>query len=202
MSSANWFNGTADVVWNNNDFAVFAGNPGVVELSTGINAGSVTFNTANYTLANDTTGSVSFGCDVSGIFSIGGTADISLTGDVQGALTKVGSDILTLGGSVDNWGLGATVDSGTLVLAKDPSSANPDVHAIGGGGLTINGGIVQLAGSGGDQIWNGAGVTVSGGTFDLNGRSENFNGLNFQSAGSLVNVADRIGVVELTELSA
>ena len=58
MSSANWFNGTADVVWNNNDFAVFAGNPGVVELSTGINAGSVTFHTANYTLANDTTGSV------------------------------------------------------------------------------------------------------------------------------------------------
>jgi autotransporter-associated beta strand protein len=61
------------------------------------------------------------------------------------------------------------------------------VHAIGGG-LTINGGTVQLAGMNGDQIYDAAGVTVNAGTFDLNGTSETIASLN-GSGGTVTNTS-------------
>src|SRR5262249_16311915 len=99
-------------------------------------------------------------------------------------LVKVGSGSLTLTGTQDNGGEQAIVNGGVLVLAKDPSSTSPDVHAAGR--LTINGGTAELAGSGGDQISNGdpAGPSFNGsGAFDLNGRSETIGGLS--GAGTL-----------------
>ena len=72
--------------------------------------------------------------------------------------------------------------AGTLVLAK---ASGPAVHALGGGGLSINGGTAQLAGSGSDQIYDFATVTQSAGTFDFNGQSETFESLN--GAGTLTN---------------
>ena len=112
----------------------------------------------NITLAGDTT--------------IGGTGDIPLGGAVTGnghGLTKVGNNTLTLSGSTDNSGVFLTVNAGTVVLAKTSSAS---VHAIGVNGLTINAGAVQLGGTGGDQINDGAAVEVNGGTFSMNGRSE------------------------------
>jgi fibronectin-binding autotransporter adhesin len=77
---------------------------------------------------------------------------------------------LTLGGSGDNSGFGLTVNAGTVLFAKTNSASG---HAIGGPGVTINGGLVQLTGTGGDQIYDHAGgLRVNAGTFDLNGRSE------------------------------
>ena len=55
-----------------------------------------------------------------------------------------------------------TVTAGTLVLAKVNSSGS--LNAIGGGGLTVNGGgLAQLGGTGGNQFYNWAGVTVASG---------------------------------------
>ena len=51
-------------------------------------------------------------------------------------LDKIGSGTLTIGGSNDNVNLGATVESGLLILAKQSSA---DVHAIGSY-LTIDSG--------------------------------------------------------------
>jgi fibronectin-binding autotransporter adhesin len=112
----------------------------------------------NVTLAGDTT--------------VGGTGDIPLSGAVTGnghTLTKVGNNTLTLSGSTDNSNLGVVVNAGTVVLAKSSAAS---VHAIGVNGLTINAGAVQLGGTGGDQINDGAAVEVNGGTFSMNGRSE------------------------------
>ncbi len=70
-----------------------------------------------------------------------------------------------------------TVNSGTMIFGKTSSGS---VHSAGGV-IAVNGGTLQLGGSGGDQIYNGAAayngtgptVTVQGtGAFDLNGQSE------------------------------
>jgi autotransporter-associated beta strand protein len=97
-------------------------------------------------------------------------------GDNNLALIKTGAGALTLSGGGDNHFLRATVNSGTLILAK---SSGTDVHALGGSGtaLTVNqGGSVQLAGTGDDQIYDTSNVALNG-TLDLNGHSENFDGL-------------------------
>src|SRR5205823_6317457 len=59
------------------------------------------------------------------------------------------------------------------------------VHAIGGGLFIQGGGLsfVQLAGSGNDQIYDGANVTISSGSLDLNGRNEIVDALSMQGAG-------------------
>ena len=86
-------------------------------------------------------------------------------------LVKTGTGTLTLSGSDDNSGFGAVVHEGTLVLAKS-SGDDPDVHAIGGGGITMDGGTVRLAGTGDSQIYYWGVVSVSGsGVFDLNGQT-------------------------------
>jgi autotransporter-associated beta strand protein len=129
-------------------------------------------------------------------FSVGGNgSNITLSGSVNSlpafVLTKVGNNTLTLNGTTDNSNLGATVNSGTLVLAKT-SSHSPDVHAIGQATLTANGGTIQLGGSGGDQIFDLGSVAVTSGGFETNGRSETFATLSLQgtgigNAGALVN---------------
>ena len=61
---------------------------------------------------------------------------------------------------------------------------------IDGGGLTVVGATVKLSGSGGEQIYDGALVTMNSGTFDLNGLSEtvgNFTG----TGGTVMNSAAR-----------
>ncbi|RYD77254.1 MAG: PEP-CTERM sorting domain-containing protein, partial [Verrucomicrobiaceae bacterium] len=120
-------------------------------------------------------------------------------------LVKNGSGHLYLSGSGDNGAGTLVVNEGLVSLAK--SSTN-GVHAAGGGtSLTINGGTARLGGnftnvgaSGNntppadtptnyvDQIYYQATVALNAGTFDLNGRSESFNGLT-GAAGEITNSA-------------
>ena len=116
-------------------------------------------------------------------FSLDGTGDMTLgqaithTGSGGYTVIKNGANTVTFSGSTANSLAGLTVNSGTLMLAKtNVNSANTS--------FTINGGTVQLGGSGGDQIANGATVTVaSGGVFDLNGQNETIGGLNLAGTG-------------------
>jgi|GEM_PF-2556948 len=101
------------------------------------------------------------------------TDSITVTNTITNAggnpSVAVNSGTVTLGGSQDNAGAAATVTNATLILAKASSAT---AHAIGTG-LTINtGGLAQLGGSGGDQIYNSATVTLNGGTYDMAGQSE------------------------------
>ncbi|MDZ7615410.1 MAG: autotransporter-associated beta strand repeat-containing protein [Patescibacteria group bacterium] len=127
-----------------------------------------------------------------GSYSVGGTGNITLTGNVRGSLTKVNNNTLILAGTIDNAGLGVTLDAGTLFLAKTSSSG---VHAIGGSTLTINNGtLVRITGTGGDQIYIGGDVQLNNGTFDLNGNSEGFDRLDGLATGTIVNNASGTAV--------
>ncbi len=100
--------------------------------------------------------------------------DITLSGPVDGygmaSVIKTGSHSLILSGSENNVGLGLAVDQGTVELSKSSSSS---VHSVENT-ITLNGGTVQLAGTGGDQIHNSV-INVAGsgaGTLDLAGNNE------------------------------
>ena len=92
-----------------------------------------------------------------------------------------------------------------MVRSSSPrrAAAHPDVHAIGQPGLTINGGLAQLGGTGGDQIFDLAPVTITSGAFDTDGLSETFATLNLQGTGiggtgALVNSAAASSTITVT----
>ena len=74
-----------------------------------------------------------------------------------GTLVKVGAGTLTLSGTADNSYVALNVSNGVVVLGKTSTGS---VHAIGGG-ITLNGGTVQLNGVGIDQINNASLVTLN-----------------------------------------
>ncbi len=124
-----------------------------------------------------------------------------------GTLVKVGTGTLTLSGTGDNsYGL-LNISNGTVVLAKNSTGS---VHA-NGGGVILNGGALQLGGTGGDQIFNSVVVTMNGGTFDLAGQVETIGGLtgnggtNTDSSGGggtlTVNVANNTAVTNASTLT-
>lgn len=108
-----------------------------------------------------------------GDLAVTGSASTTFSGAlVQTSLVKSGSGTLTLVGSTDNNGAYASVTGGTLVLAKNSSST---VHALGTAQAhrIASGGALRFGGTGGDQIYDGATLNLeSGGTLDLNTRSE------------------------------
>ncbi len=138
---------------------------------------------------------------LTGATTVGGTGDVTINGNgaiTMGSpqtLTKIGGNTLTLANAsgVDNQNLILQANGGTTVLAK--SGSGTGVHAVGG--LSVgNSATVQLAGSGGYQIYQGAIVTVSsGGVLDMNGQDQTVsgggsltvNGTGISSSGALVN---------------
>jgi fibronectin-binding autotransporter adhesin len=166
----------------------------------------------NGALINSSANPASYAGTVSlnGPTTIGGSGQITLSGSVNGftnTITKIGNNTLILSGATNNGpdvsGLGVVVNAGTVVLAKTGSGSPNDVHAIGQSGLTINGGIAQLGGTGGDQIFDGASVSVASGTFDAAGQSETFFGLSLAGTGiagngALLNSASGASVITPT----
>ena len=102
-----------------------------------------------------------------------GPADVDLswpapiTGSSQW-LAKRGAGTLLLNGTVDNNSLRVQVSEGLLVLAKT-NSVGAHAAALD---AAVYGGTMKLAGTGGDQIFDGSALTVEGGLFDMNGLSE------------------------------
>ena len=74
-STANWWNGSADVTWKDNsangtNTAVFPGSAGTVTLSTSLSASNLQFSTAGYTLSGSGTLTLGAGgIDASGVAS-------------------------------------------------------------------------------------------------------------------------------------
>ena len=90
------------------------------------------------------------------------------------AFVVVNSGTVFLGGAGDNSGTLAMVNNGgTLVLGKASGST---AHALGSSSSIAAGGVMQLGGSGGDQIFQNAYLTNNG-TFDLAGLNEGINGM-------------------------
>ena len=122
-------------------------------------------------------------------YHVAGTGDINFSGVVYGYgmadLIKSGSNTLTLSGLEGNVGLGLVVNDGTVILDKSSSSS---IHAVNDN-ITLNGGTIQLSGTGGDQIADTASIIVSAAsTFDLNGNNETIAALE-GSGGTITNSA-------------
>ena len=126
--------------------------------------------------------------------AITATNTISASGGIPNL--QINSGAVTLGGSSDNPGAIATVNTdATLVLGKISSAS---VHALNG--ATVNpGGNLQLAGSGGNQINDSASVTLAGGAFDLAGQTETLTAVN--GFGLLTNSTGN-GVLNLAGLAS
>jgi fibronectin-binding autotransporter adhesin len=114
------------------------------------------------------------------VLTVSGTAganDTTFSGIIEDgigtvALTKAGSSTLTLAGSSANTYTGSTsVQDGTLVLAKTAAIAVPGNLTIGDGTGAPGTAVVQLDGTGGNQIANSSDVAIdSDGRLDLNGQ--------------------------------
>lgn len=126
-------------------------------------------------------------------FTIGGPGNLT-TYNIAGTttiftVTKEGAGQLTFGGAADNGYLAFVANAGTTVLAKTPSSIS--IHAVGGGFRMEGSAIVQLAGTGGDQIIDSNDATLNGSSIlDLNGRSESINNLVGVAAAKVYNTAN------------
>ncbi len=99
---------------------------------------------------------------------------------VAGLLNKTGPGTLSLSGTLDNGSLTVLVTAGTVNLDKVSGTGSRAVAGVtnDAAALVINGGVVRITGTGGDQIFNPSSVVVNGGgTFDFNGQSETFDAL-------------------------
>jgi fibronectin-binding autotransporter adhesin len=194
----------AAYTFNSGPFVLTSG--GTIQLASTFTGSNITetFNTpltleGNYTFANNATntgdvltfgGAISSGVAGTQTLSVSCSDAVTINGAIGGgsgtiALSKGGNGTLTLGGSGDNTGLAVFVNGGGTVLLAKTSSAS--VHAVGSGGLTINGGAVQLSGSGGDQISDSATVTINNnGVFTLAGQNETIGGLSGTSSAAVV----------------
>ena len=162
-----WWDGAANVVWNNAtpDSAVFgtgSGAAGVISNSLPITVGNVTFNSAgsgNYTLSSSVANTVTLSGSPTITANVNAALNVVLAGT---AFTKEGGGQLSLRPGANNTYAGTTiVNNGTLALNSSSGS-----RVLIPGDLTINAGAtVTNTGSTG-PIADTATVTVnSGGTY-------------------------------------
>ena len=145
------------------------------------------------------TGNVHFSGGFGDDLTVQGIGDLTLSGGFSGSflckLVKIGPNTVELTGNSNN-STSLRVSDGVVRLAK---TSHATVHAADT--VTVDGGTVQLAGTGGDQI--SFAVDVDSGTFDTNGRSETMGTLTLRGsgiggAGALVNAAGGDSVITTT----
>jgi autotransporter-associated beta strand protein len=104
---------------------------------------------------------------------IGGTGDITfatithVNGSAQFDVTNVNTGVIDLAGTVDNGYMNMHVAAGTVILDKTGAVGQRATSA-----LFVEGGTAKLGGTTGDQIYDGNALTMTSGTFDLNGQTE------------------------------
>ena len=197
-TSTNWALNGSDTDWGTTYVNVASigdgGTAGTITLGSNINlltGSGITFNAG-------VTGSylITYSSNYQFLAVNGGTATITVNaaaaeidaglGDSSGPTTIVvaGTGILTLGGATNDSYLQLNVDSGSTVVLDKTSGGG--VNAVA---ATTIYGTLQLAGTGGDQIYNGNtsvhaySTLEGGGVFDMNGRSETINGITVNNGG-------------------
>jgi autotransporter-associated beta strand protein len=144
-----------------------------------------------FTFTNDTTKLLTLAGSVSTTATTGtkavtiaGSGNTTISGNITNgpggtvAITKNGAGTLTLTGN--NTASNALVVNAGLVILNSSTGFAFTGGSTVGQGLTINGGTVRIDGTNGNQLahsQNGQIVTLAGGTFDLNGKSETVFGI-------------------------
>jgi autotransporter-associated beta strand protein len=141
-ASANWYNGTSDVTWQDNsalgiNTAVFGGTAGIVTLNSSVSASNLLFNTTGYTISGS--GALTLGAggiNAASLTSGATTVGVGLVLPVVQEAWQVGSGgTLNINGAVTR-DVGATVDFSPLgINTASPSLAN-DADGIVGGWAT------------------------------------------------------------------
>ncbi len=96
--------------------------------------------------------------------------------------TLNGAGTVSFSGADNNTNLAMSATAGTVQLGKTSSST---VHALDSG-LTVGGALVQLTGTGRDQVYSNSALTVNSGRLDLNGKTNACDALN-GSGGAITN---------------
>ncbi len=192
--SINWWDGTADVIWNNAtpDNATFGAGSGAaatvtVPTVTTNSVGNITFNAAGssgYNLAagSSTTSKINLvGTPTltvaSGVFA---TNLVVLSGT---SFTKLGAGTLVLKPGAANVNAGPTiVGAGTLVIGTTTG------RLVIPGNLTITNGATVVMGAS-EQIADTGIVTVDGGTYDSGGKSETIGGFVLDNGGQVLSAS-------------
>ncbi len=145
-STADWWNGTADVAWSNTAGAdaVFAGTGGTVTLGTGSTAPELIFTTTGYSLTGNTLTLADAG-DIS--VASGATDTVNSTIAGNSGLMVIGGGTLSLTGTNTFTG-GTTISGGTLLVDGIAGSVTVDSGGtLGGtgtvGALSVSGGTVD-----------------------------------------------------------
>jgi len=128
-------------------------------------------------------------------FDLNGSGSFNVSSVITGSgFTKSGSGTLTLnGGSTNTYSGTATVQSGTLELARTAGTT------VLTGDVDLEGGTLLLAAS--NQIANGAGLTLDGGTLSTNGFDETLGTLTFSSS-STINLGGGASLLSFADSSA
>ena len=128
------------------------------------------FNDGGALINNGTAGSAwGGGIDLGSNSTIGGSAPLTLSGNISGnfGLTKAGTGTLTLSGS-NTYSGGTTVDDGIISVANGSALGSGSTTVASGGTLDLNGVAVGLSGNetltlNGDGFNNGGALFNSGG---------------------------------------
>ncbi len=168
-TTANWWDGSADVVWPNsgtdND-AIFGGTAGNVTVSS-VTANDVTFSSSGYILSgastltlNGTTPTIT--TNAGSPATIGNATDTVLAGSA--GLVKAGTNTLTISGSaVNTFTGGLNVKAGTLALNLN-NLATPTNLINSGNSLSLGGSTLAVTGkSTGDTVQSFAGTNAASG---------------------------------------
>ncbi len=178
-TSANWFDGTADVVWNNanNDIAVFAGSTGgiVSAVNTGITAGGINFTTDGYTVQNNSVtlsgGQVSVGSGLTATFasSLAGNSGLPMNGPGTLVLSSAGNTYTgatSINGGTLRQGVANAIPAASAVFLSNGAGATLDLNNFNDtvGSLSSTGSVASVTlSNGGTGYVSPPTVTFSGG---------------------------------------
>ncbi|MEY3896371.1 MAG: hypothetical protein RLZZ214_1891 [Verrucomicrobiota bacterium] len=164
--------GANNIAWNNatNDPSIFSGTAGAVDLTTGITAGSVTFNTTGYSV----TGNVLTLGGATPTISVGTGLAASISSEITGAVLNIGTATtglgsLTLSGANTHTGL-TNVNFGTVNVQNSSAfgSTTAGTAVTNGAGLSFQGGVNVLSET---LSIRGAGVGNAGALRNISGNN-------------------------------
>ncbi len=193
LTTNNWWDGAADVVWNNAnlDTAIFGGTAGTVTLGAPITAGGLTFTTSGYKIAGAGANILTLSGTPQSLINVSGfgtraTIDAQIAGSPQ--LVKTGDGVLVLTNNANSYTGNTLITAGALVITNSGQ--------LGAGNLVSVSGFNTAGFGGGILVMQGgtAGTSLTK-NLSLAGRGQNYansSSAAFQSIGLANTIAGNV----------